>query len=128
MSYRSIVGISAALIVSACAPGLTLTRIEGATQRPSNVALFYAVDHRGEPVPDLLATDFRIYEDGKLVSIDESRQTIINPEVAAVHYTLVLVDMSASVTASDRLPEIAAAATAFFGDVGRQQRVAVYAL
>jgi hypothetical protein len=76
----------------------------------------------------LLATDFSIYEDGKLVSIDESRQTIINPEVAAVHSTLVLVDMSASVTASDRLPEIAAAATAFVGDVGRPQRVAVYAL
>jgi von Willebrand factor type A domain len=125
-SYFSLFSF-AALLTSACAPGLSLTRIEAATQRPSNVALFYAVDRRGEPVPDLIATDFRIYEDDKLVSIDESRQTILNPEVAAVHYTLVLVDMSASVTASDQLPEIAAAATQFVGDVGKQQRVAVYA-
>lgn len=127
MTSHSFVFFSAALLTAACAPGLSLTRIEGATQRPSNVALFYAVDHRGDPVPDLIATDFSIYEDGKLVSIDESRQTILNPEVAAVHYTLVLVDMSASVTASDQLPEIAAAATQFVGDVGKQQRVAVYA-
>ena len=125
--YRRFVGFSVVLLASACAPGLTLTRIEAATQRPSNVALFYAVDRRGDPVADLLANDFNIYEDGQLVSINESRQTIINPEVAAVHYTLVLVDMSASVTASDRLPQISAAATQFVGDVGKQQRVAVYA-
>ncbi|HTU60183.1 MAG TPA: VWA domain-containing protein, partial [Polyangiales bacterium] len=106
---------------------MTLTRIEGATQRPSNIALFFGVDRRAEPVADLLATDFTIYEDGRLVSIDESRQTIINPEVAAAHYTLVLVDMSASVTASAQLPLIASAATQFVGDVGTQQRVAVYA-
>jgi hypothetical protein len=113
---------------SACAGGLSLTRLEAASRRPSNVAVFFAVDDaKGEPVADLLANDFKIYEDDRLVSIDESQQTIVNPEIAAAHYTLLLVDMSASVTASDQLHSIVAAAGEFVNQVERYQRVAVYA-
>jgi von Willebrand factor type A domain len=119
--------VIACLWITACGPGLKLTRIDAATRKPSNVALYFAVDRDGEPVADLLASDFEIFEDDKLVSIDESRQTIVNPELAAAHYTLLLVDMSASVTASDQMQEIAAAAIQFAGEVGKQQRVAVYA-
>jgi hypothetical protein len=43
---------------------------------------------------------FEIYEDNELVSVYESKQTILNPEVAASHYTLLLVDMSGSVADS----------------------------
>lgn len=115
------------LLSVGCGASLKLTKIEAASHRPSNVAVFFAVDRDGEPVADLLASDFNIYEDDKLVSIDESRQTIVNPEVAAAHYTLLLVDMSASVTASDQLHEVAAAAIQFVGEVGKQQRVGIYA-
>jgi len=115
------------LFTVACGPTLTLTRIEAATSKPSNVGVFFAVDREGEPVADLLATDFHIYEDERLVSVDESRQTIVNPQIAAAHYTLLLVDMSASVSASDQMHDIAAAAIQFVGQVGKQQRVALYA-
>lgn len=114
-------------LASACAPGLRLTRIDAAARKPSNVAVFFAVDREDGPVGDLLASDFRIYEDDKLVSVDESRQTIVNPQIASAHYTLLLVDMSASVSASDKMHEIAAAAIQFVGQVGKQQRVALYA-
>jgi hypothetical protein len=123
-------GLSCVLVslASACAGGLKLTRLEAASRQPSNVAVFFAVDDsNGEPVADLLANDFKIYEDDKLVSIDESQQTIVNPEIAAAHYTLLLVDMSASVTASDQLQSIVAAAGEFVNQVERYQRVAVYA-
>lgn len=111
-----------------CAPSLRLTRIEAAHRKPSSVAVFFAVDDgKGEPVADLLASDFNIYEDDKLVSVDESRQTIVNPEIAAAHYTLLLVDMSASVTASDQVQQIVAAANTFVSTVQQHQRVAVYA-
>lgn len=111
-----------------CGPSLKLTRIEAAHRKPSNVAVFFAVDdNKGEPVADLLASDFNIYEDDKLVSVDESRQTIVNPEIAAAHYTLLLVDMSASVTASDQVQQIVTAANTFVGKVEQHQRVAVYA-
>lgn len=121
----SIVWLS--LLAAGCAPGLRLTRIDAAASKPSNVAVFFAVDREGGPVGDLLASDFRIYEDDKLVSVDESRQTIVNPQIASAHYTLLLVDMSASVSASDKMHEIAAAAIQFVGQVGKKQRVALYA-
>jgi hypothetical protein len=78
-------------------------------------------------VGQLEAKQFRIYEDGSLVSLYESRQTILNPEIAAEHYTLLLVDMSGSVSKSPQLPLLVEAATKFTESVGQYQRVAVYA-
>jgi hypothetical protein len=119
--------VSLSLMAAGCSAGLKLTRIEAASSKPSNVAVFFAVDREKEPVSDLLASDFHIYEDDRLVSVDESRQTIVNPQIAAAYYTLLLVDMSASVSASDQMHDIAAAAIQFVGQVGKEQRVAVYA-
>jgi hypothetical protein len=102
--------------------------VDSAYQRPSNVAVYFTVDTAfGEPVGGLTATDFRIYEDGQLVSESESQQTIVNPEVAAEHYTLLLVDMSGSVTESDQVPLLQQAATEFTSQLEGNQRVAVYA-
>ncbi len=72
-------------------------------------------------------TSFYIYEDGQLVSEYESKQTILNPEVAAVHFTLLLVDMSGSVSESGNGPLIAQAVVAFADRVGRAQKVGIYA-
>lgn len=114
--------------LAGCGGGLQVNLQEAAYQRPSNVAVFFTVDDAdGNPVPGLQATDFRIYEDGGLVSVDESRQTIVNPEVAAEHYTLLLVDMSGSVTESDQVPLIVEAAAQFTTSIEAHQRVAVYA-
>ena len=114
-------------LASACGGGLDVTVVDSAYQRPSNVAVYFTVDtDDGEPVPGLTAESFRIYEDGELVSIDESEQTIINPEVAAEHYTLLLVDMSGSVTESDQVPLIEQAAQGFTAQLQGYQKVAVY--
>jgi hypothetical protein len=116
------------LLVIGCGSNLKPTLIDAAYRKPSNVAMFFAVnDGDGEPVADLLASDFNIYEDGRIVSRDESRQTIVNPEIAAVHYTLLLVDMSASVTESDQLGRIVQASQEFVTRVEPYQKTAVYA-
>lgn len=108
--------------------GLRLDAVQSAQSKPSNLAVFFTVQTRaGEPVPQLSAEQFRIYEDGALVSIHESQQTILNPEVAAEHYTLLLVDMSGSVSESEQLPLLVEAAGRFTEAVGKYQRVAVYA-
>jgi hypothetical protein len=125
---RRILSTVLVLGLAACG-GLRLVVVDSAYQRPSNVAVYFTVDTAsGEPVGGLTATDFRIYEDGELVSEAESDQTIINPEVAAEHYTLLLVDMSGSVVESDQVPLLQAAATELVSQVeGSSQRVAVYA-
>jgi hypothetical protein len=102
--------------------------IDNSVQRPSNVAVYFTVDTAdGEPVPGLTANRFRIYEDGDRVSEFESKQTILNPEVAAEHVLLLLVDMSGSVTESGDVPAIVGAVDAFSQRVSELQRVAVYA-
>ena len=114
---------------AACASKrLQFTMLDASAQRPSNVAVYFTVDTAdGDPVPGLTADKFRIYEDGSPVSVLESKQTILNPEVAAAHHTLLLVDMSGSVTESGDLPVIVEAAEQFTIKVQEFQKVAVYA-
>jgi hypothetical protein len=107
---------------------LKITRIQTAADQPSNVAVYFKVeDHKGEPVGGMTAEQFEIYEDDELVSVHESQQVILNPDVAASHYTLLLVDMSGSVTESEDFPLIAEAATLFTSQVEKNNKVAIYA-
>jgi hypothetical protein len=113
--------------LAGCA-GLRLQMVDRSVQRPSNIAVYFTVDTtRGDPVPDLTPTDFRIYEDGQPVSVFESQQTILQPEVAAAHFTLLLVDMSGSVVGSPDMDKVVAGAASFAQQVGRYQKLGVYA-
>jgi hypothetical protein len=121
------VGSALSVALFGCA-GLTLTTIKTAEQRPSNVAIYFKVQTEGgNPVGGLTADRFRIYEDGQLVSVYESKQTILNPAVAAVHYTLLLVDMSGSVSESGSAEALVRAVTAFTDRVEKDERVGIYA-
>jgi uncharacterized protein YegL len=120
------VAMGLAAVLAGCT-GLRLTPIKSAQQRPSNVAVYFRVaDHQGNPIADLHADSFRIYEDDQLVSQYESKQTIANPEVAAVHYTLLLVDMSGSVSGSGTVDTLVQAVNAF-ADKLDKQKVGLYA-
>lgn len=108
--------------------GLDLKLVQSTAGKPSNVAVYFAVDRKdGSPVGGLEADDFLIYEDEGLVSEFESKQTILNPEVAAAHYTLLLVDMSGSVADSGQVPVVVEAAEAFTQKLDKSQKVAVFA-
>jgi hypothetical protein len=112
---------------SGCSRNLTVTRINSDEKQPNNVWVFFTVTDDEEPVAGLTAEDFDIYEDDKLVSQYESMQTIQNPEVAAVMYTMLLLDMSGSVTESGESDAIVEAAEIFSETVGATQKVGVYA-
>lgn len=119
--------IPLAIALGGCG-GLQLQTIKTAEQRPSNVAIYFKVQTRSDvPVAGLSADAFRIYEDGQLVSQYESKQTILNPEVAAAHYTLLLVDMSGSVTESGAVDTLIQAAGTFTDRVEKREKVGVYA-
>jgi von Willebrand factor type A domain len=119
---------SLAFVLVACGGGLTLTPIRSTQSKPSNVAVYFKVEKGdGTPIGGLSADTFKIYEDRELVSQFESKQTILNPEVAASHYTLLLVDMSGSVSGSGSVDALVDAAGVFAEKVENQQRVAIYA-
>jgi hypothetical protein len=120
------VALFSLLAASGCA-GLNPQLVQASVQKPSNVAVYFTVDTSGgDPVPGLTADRFHIYEDDKIVSPFESKQTILNPEVAAMHYTLLLVDMSGSVTQSGALPALEDAVDKFTERVGKWQQTAIY--
>ena len=117
----------AAVGLGGCA-GLRLNLVDASVQGPSNVAVYFTVDtNRGEAVPGLTADQFDIFEDGRLVSTFESQQTILNPEVATVRYTLLLLDMSGSVVESGQIPLIEQGVAAFVESVGEQEQLAIHA-
>ena len=107
---------------------LRLTLVDASVRKPSNVAVYFSVVALNKhPVPGMTAEQFKIYEDGAVVSAFESKQTILNPEVSVVQYTLLLMDMSGSVTASGRVGDLTEAASLFAEKVSSTQQVAVYA-
>lgn len=112
--------------LGACS-SLKVTLLDTSVQKPSNVALYFTVETSdGEPVGGIPAEEFKIYEDGKPVSVHESKQIILNPEVAVVHYTMLLVDMSGSVTESGQLEAVSQAADTFTQKVAKVHQVGVY--
>jgi hypothetical protein len=118
---------AAALALGAGCGGLKLELVDASVRKPSNVAVYFTVDTTsGLPVANLEPNDFRIYEDGKPVSALESQQTILQQEIAAVHDTLLLVDMSGSVVGSGDMPALMSAASSFADRVGPYQKVALY--
>ncbi len=120
--------LAAGCLVACGGGGLKLTNVRNAETKPSNVAAYFKVETtKGEPIGGLTADKFKIYEDGELVSEFESKQKILNPDVAASHYTLLLVDMSGSVSESGAIDNVIDAAAAFTERVEKSQKVGVYA-
>jgi hypothetical protein len=125
--YQIILAAGLVAAASVGCGGLKLQVVDHSVRKPSNVAVYFSVDTRdGQPVAGLTPQDFRIYEDRQPVSVLESKQTILNPEVAVIHYTLLLIDMSGSVVDSGEMPALIQAAATFGERVGPYQKVAVY--
>lgn len=116
-----------ALFAVGCGSSVKVTPIKTGFGKPSNVAVYFRVDDGKTGVGGLSAESFRIYEDSALVSQYESKQTIINPEVAASHYTMLLMDVSGSVTDSGAITQLVEAANAFTDRVEKSHKVGVYA-
>jgi hypothetical protein len=124
--YSKTLLLVAVTLFSGCA-GLKLTMKNSSVQKPSNVALYFSVETKNNiPVPGLSADMFQIYEDDQLISPFESKQTILNPEVAVAHYTILLLDLSGSITESGTLPTLIDAATIFSERITKNEYIAVY--
>jgi hypothetical protein len=95
-------------------------------QRPSNVAVYMMVENGDQPVTGLDESDFAIYEDDQLIDSSQSQQTLLPRDVAAIHRTLLLVDMSGALEADAR-QTIAEGASRFVTKVRQSQAVSVFA-
>lgn len=95
-------------------------------EKPSNVAIYLAVSDSGEPIGDLTADNFTLFENEQAVPILDSQLTLLDRNIVAVHQTVLLVDMSGSLDETAR-HTAARAAAGFVQKVRRTQAVAVFA-
>lgn len=104
-----LVGASAVACASTAQEGgsLKVKMLDAATDRPSNVALHLAVGGKnGEPIAGLKPTNFRIFEDGKLVPEDKAKRMLLDPRAAEVHVTVLLIDLSGPIVETPSFPEL----------------------
>jgi hypothetical protein len=128
MTHR-LLHLSVALSLAAgCASGgsLKVTKIAAAADRPANVAVYVDVkDQLGRPIPGLGEKNFRVYEDGKLVTTGKGKRALLEPKQFDARFALLLVDMSGPIADSEDLPDLAAAIGGFVDHVGATHEIAV---
>lgn len=106
--------------------GLDVKTIASGAEPPSNVAVYLSVADGDEPITDLAASNFTLLENGQAIDASKSKLTLLDRDVAALHRTLLLVDMS---TAKDdaSTKQLSRGVNDFVGTVRRHQAVTVYA-
>src|SRR3982750_726325 len=110
-----------AVAAAACASGgsLKVTKISAAADQPSNVAVYVDVkDKLGRPIPGLAEKNFRVYEDGKLVTTSKGKRALLEPKEFDKRYVLLLVDLSGPIVDSEDLPDLVTAIGDFVDHVG----------
>lgn len=95
-------------------------------QKPSNVAVYLSVSDGATPITDLTEQSFAIYENEQLVGTDESKQVLLDREIAAHYRTLLLVDVSTAKDEATRA-RLARGVASFVAAVRKSQGVTVYA-
>lgn len=124
----SLVLIAVAILFSGCTKTLKFNKISNETRLPSLITLHFSLQtQNGEPVPYLKASDFVIKEDGREVSLFESKQTILPRNKQFELVTLLLLDLSGSIIESGSIPSLQEAMKVFIDTVSESQIVSMYA-
>ncbi len=129
MKLLAKVSIAVSLSTSGCGlfGGLRVDSVATSIQKPSNVAFYVSVRHGDHAALGLFEKNFLISEDGKDLSTEETRQTLLPRDMAAVHRALLLVDMSGPIADGDTRQRIAEAVARFVSRAHVAEPVTVYA-
>src|SRR6476659_2564537 len=117
-----------AVAATGCGSGgsLKVTKISAAADQPANVAVYLDVkDKLGRPIPGLAEKNFRVYEDGKLVTTSKGKRALLEPKQFDTRYVLLLVDLSGPIVDSEDLPDLVNAVGGFVDHVGATHEIAV---
>jgi hypothetical protein len=106
---------------------LRVTKVAASRQQPGNLALYLDVRDNGQPVAGLQEKDFKVYEDGKLISPKKGKRALLDADVVSANFAIVQVDLSGPVADSEYLPELAETVAHFAQDLNERQEVAVNA-
>ncbi|HTQ04489.1 MAG TPA: hypothetical protein VMI54_11565 [Polyangiaceae bacterium] len=82
--------------------GVRVETLDVSTQKPSNVAFYVSVTDHGEPVTDLEAKSFKVYENGQELSARLIDRTLLPRDAVTSERVLLLVDVSQNPSAAQR--------------------------
>ena len=124
-----LLSLSAAALLAGCTTllgGVEVKPVSVTVEKPSNVAIYLSVSDSGEPIAGLTADNFTLFENEQAVPILDSQLTLLERDVAAVHHSVLLVDMSGKL--DDEAKRVSArGAAGFVRKVRRTQGVSVFA-
>lgn len=97
------------------------------TEKPGKVTVFVSARVGDQPLAELDAEAFRLYEDGQRVDPVESQQTLLGAAAVAEYRTLLLLDLSGPLPERKAREATAHATAAFVEKVTEAEPVSVYA-
>lgn len=113
-------GIGCSLLSS-----VEVLHVKSSVQKPSNVAFYVDVRDGNEPVDDLLANNFKVYENDQLLDKTQSRLTLLDRQPFSAHHALLLLDLSGSTNAG--FGKLSSAVTSFVQLTRKFQSLSLYA-
>jgi len=101
---RALATVAALFFGAGCGAfgGVRVETVDHGEQKPSNVAVYVSVTDHGEPVTELEAKSFRIYEDGQELSPRVVERTLLPRESVTGERVLLLVDLSGNPSVAQR--------------------------
>lgn len=95
----------------ASGPCLNVRSLKVTPTPPAKVQMFFTVDTcEGAPVTGLASSDITVKEDGKTVPSSDSQQRLVRAESSFRSYTILVMDVTASVVRGDQLAAVQAGA------------------
>ena len=107
-----VIVLAAALPACGLLGGVRVDAVDTSVQKPANVAAYLAVSAGDEPVTDLEAKNFHVYENGQELDARQIQRTLLSRDAVTHERVLLLVDVSGHPTPEQRA-DYARAAEAF---------------
>lgn len=113
--------------IGACASGqaLQVTKVSASAQPPANVALYLKVTRPDGQPATLLAADFKVYEDGKIIPSKKLKRALLPASVAIDRYVLVAVDLSGPLADSEYLSTLQDTVSSLAERLGKDAHLAL---
>ena len=115
--------------LGACATGkpLEVKKVDAVAQPPSNVAVYMKITREdGQPV-SLVATDFKVYEDGKQLPSKKVKRALLPVQYAVDRFVFVVVDLSGPLVDSEYLSTLQDAVASLADRIGKEARLGLSA-
>jgi hypothetical protein len=123
------VGCLGVLVASAVAcattTSLEIKKVAVAVEPPANVAMHLKVTRPDGQAVTLLATDFKVYEDGKAIPAKKLKRALLPASVAVDRFVMVVIDLSGPLVDSEYLSTLQDAVATFTERVGKDAHFAL---